>query len=335
MVEWPCTGPECLTAKESAMKQRLKLWVVAFCGLFAPVAAQGEAASTPGSPEFEAAVDLWLQGKEEPAIRAFAELAPLGDSDAQLMLGLIDITPVYQGAWVRSLSRSDRLALLRAEGGISGRNWIEVAAQVSPHAQTWLQLWDGDAKADVMLAFAQQGEARAAHMAARTLFSREKRGFGALADDPAFPEMLQPVAILDWQHDAPEKAKAAIAVLPAGAPGKRLLGLGDPVAKDLYAWAESHPQGQAFLTTLAALCPASTAPAADMAAYFAQAGGSWGWAWIGPPAENLIDPVRYAESPKAVEAAANLLRSRPLAAPELIAASPCMAGLMAQRAKAP
>jgi hypothetical protein len=58
-------------------------------------------------------------------------------------------------------------------------------------------------------------------------------------------------------------------------------------------------------------------------------------AWIGPPSEMLIDPLRYATSPKAAETASNLLRGTYFAEPDLFAASPCIAELTARQAKAP
>lgn len=314
------------------MNRKLTLAVVvigAVCALGSPKA------TAQNSSGFDTAVESWLQGQEEPAIRALADLASKGDTKAQILLALIDTTLAYQGPWVRSLPRSERLKLLRAEGGISGQSWMKIAAQSSDLAQHWLNMWDGDAKAEVILDFARQGELRAAHLAARTLHAREKHGIGALADDPAFPEILLPAAILDWQRDDPVKAKAATQQLTSGAPGQRVLGLGDPAAAELYAWAKEAPQGRALLATLAALCPASQAPAEDLAAFFAQSGGYWGLAWIGPPSETLIDPMRYATSPKAAEIAANLLRSAPLAAPDIMAASPCIAEVMAQKISTP
>lgn len=305
---------------------------LAAVGLVQPV--QAVPVTGQDDPAFEAAVADWLAGREEPAIRALGQLAQGGNPAAQILLGLLDTTPAYQGDWQAALPRAERLKVLRAPGGLSGRSWMLAAAASEPLAQAWLRLWDGDADVAVVLDFARLGEARAAHMAARQLFTREKCCFAALAEDPAFPSFLMPLAIREWQASDPARARAALATLAPGDPGLRLFAAGPPEPADLLAWAENAPQGQRLLPILAAICPGSTSKAADLAAYLAQSGGYWGLAWIGPPSETLIDPDRYGASPQAARTALNLLRAGPLAGPEVLAASPCLASLLAARAKA-
>lgn len=303
---------------------RFLLAVLTLCtGLALPARAEIAGKDAPG---FAAAIEAWLAGDEAAAIPALAALAGQGNPAARLQLGLIDSTPAFQGNWLAALPRDQRIAHLRAPGGISGRNWLLMESD--PLARAWVQLWDGAATADLVLTFAAMGETRAAHMAARQLFIREKRGFGAIAGDPAFPPTLLPLAIRDWQRDDPARAKAAAAALPPGLPGAGLIGSAPPSPAALYDWAQATPYLAPHLTTLARLCPQSPSPDKDLAAYLSQTGGVWGLAWIGPPSAGLIDPARYGASPKAAEVARNALRAGALADPAAIAASPCLQTLL-------
>lgn len=311
-----------------------RAWVVAVVYALSAALAPAMAAPVAGQddPAFEAAVADWLEGSEGPALTALSQLAAQGSAAAQVFLAIIDTTPAYQGDWLASLSRDQRIAVLRAPGGLSGQNWMRVAAEREPLAQAFLRLWDGDATPQVVLDFARLGEMRIAHMAARQLFSREKRGFGAVADDPAFPPGLTPLAIRDWQDDDPARANSARADLAPGDPGRKVVGLGDPAPDEMLLWARSHPLAANLLRTLETLCPGSDLRAEDLAAYLSQSGGFWALAWVGPPSENLVDPARYAASPQAAQTAQSLLRAGPLAGPAAIAASPCIAALLEARA---
>ena len=312
----------------------LRAWIMAMAFAVSAALAPALAAPVAGQddPAFKAAVSDWLQASEGPALTALSQLAAQGNAAAQVFLAIIDTTPAYQGDWLTSLPRAQRIAVLRAPGGLSGQNWMRVAAEREPLAQAFLTLWDGDATADVVLDFARLGERRVAHMAARQLFSRERRGFGAIGDDPAFPPSLLPLAIRDWQDDDPARAKAALAGLAPGDPGRKVVGLGDPSDAALLLWAQDHPLGANLLKTLGTLCPGSALRAEDLAAYLSQAGGFWALAWLGPPSERLVDPARYAASPQAAQTALRLLRAGPLAGPQAIAASPCIAALLQARA---
>lgn len=315
-------------AKAWAMIALVALWAVLAPGTARAVAGQD-------APEFTAAVEAWLQGREETALENLSALAADGNAAAQILLAILDVTPAYQGDFLSGLPRDRRIALMRAPGGLSGQSWMRVAAGDEPLAQAWLRLWDGDAPAEVVLDFARLGEVRASHFAARQLHSREKRGFGAMADDPAFPPSLMPLAILDWQGDDPARARGARGALPGGHPGGRMLALPSPSPEALWLWAESDPLAANLRQTLTGLCPASDDPAQDLAAFLAQTGGFWALAWIGPPSEALVDPLRYAASPLAAQVARRLLRDRSAtggAAPGAgsLPASPCIAALLAE-----
>jgi len=281
-------------------------------------------------PRLMSALQQWLAAEELPALQAMAALAGEGNVAAQVFLGVVDATPAFQGPDLARLPRAERLALMRAPGGLSGTSWMRAAAATDPLAQTWLRLWSGDATAQVVLDFAALGETRAARMAARQLFLREKRGFGVLAGDPAFPPSLLPLAIRDWQTTDPARAAAALQALHPGDPARGFLGLGAPAPDDLLDWAGDDPLGRHLLPPLAALCPAPAPRGADLAAWMAQAGGWWALAWAGPPVETLIPPDRLAASPMGQRLAINLMRKGDLADAARLAASPCIQGLLAQ-----
>lgn len=279
---------------------------------------------------FSAAITAWLAGDEATALPALAALASRGNAAAAIQLGLIDSIPAYQGDWLASLPRDGRIAVLRAPGGISGRNWLLEAAETEPLAQVWLRLWDGDASVEVVRDFARLGELRAAHMAARQLFLRQKRSFGALAEDPDFPPSLMPLAILDWQKSDPARAAHALGELSPGDPALRVLGQDAPMPEALLIWAQHHPLAQNLVAALGRICPGDPITPEDFAAYLGQSGGSWALAWAGPPSQGLIDPGAYAKSPKAAETALNLLRGGPLIDAETLAKSPCLQSLLSQ-----
>jgi hypothetical protein len=75
------------------------------------------------APGFVAARTAWLKGEDMAALAAFSALARGGNVAAQLMLGTIDQSMTLPDA-VAALSRAERIALLRAPGGLSGRNWL-------------------------------------------------------------------------------------------------------------------------------------------------------------------------------------------------------------------
>ena len=238
------------------------------------------------APAFADALDLWLAGDEAAALPQLAALAQDDNRAAQILLGLIDTTPALQGDWLMALSRADRITLMRVPGGLSGQNWMREAAVTEPLAATWLTLWQGDAPMTVMIDFARQGEARAARIAAMTLARREKTGFAALADDPAYPAEVRAFAIREWQRSDPARAAQEAASLPPGDPQGEIRGL-HPAAAETAAWLEANPGGDPLVALCAALCPGADQPACHAAAYQAL-GGYWDLMALGSPAEAVI-----------------------------------------------
>jgi hypothetical protein len=294
---------------------RLALWAIAaLMTLALPLQAEVRPLAGQQDPAFQAALEAWLSGDEAKALPELAGLAAADNRAAQVLLGLIDVTPQYLGRWLYALPRPERVALMRApldgSGGVSGQNWLRAAAANEALAVAWVQLWDGNAKADVMLDFARLGEESATRTAAKRLARRDAKGFGALADDPDFPAFSLGLAIRDWQTTDPARAKAAQEALPLADPGRALIGPYQPDPLALLALAETDPALGMLDRHLVALCPNSgdaSARAKRLAAALDMLGGWWGLADLGPPVEALIEPDRWVASAQGKAAFVRLL----------------------------
>lgn len=137
---------------------------------------------------FRAAVALWLHDDEAKALPRLAEQAQDGNDAARLLLALIDTTAALQGPWLAALPRADRIALMRAPGGLSGRSWIHAAADASPLAASWRALWRAEPDPALPIAFAKAAEPRAARAAVIIQSARGVRGMQAYLAHPAFPQ---------------------------------------------------------------------------------------------------------------------------------------------------
>jgi hypothetical protein len=294
---------------------RLALWAIAaLMALALPLMAEVRPLAGRQDPAFQAALEAWLSGDEAQALPTLAGLAAADNRAAQVLLGLIDVTPQYQGRWLYALPRPERVALMRAQSvgssGVSGRNWLREAAVEEPLAAAWVQLWDGNAKAEIMLDFARLGEESATRTAAKRLARRDAKGFGVLADDPDFPLFAMGLAIRDWQKTDPARAKAAQEALPLADPGRALIGPYKPDPLALLALAETDPALWMLDRHLAALCPNSddvATRAKRLAAALEMLGGWWGLADLGPPVEALIKPDRWVTSAQGKAAFVRLL----------------------------
>lgn len=83
-------------------------------------------ANTAAAVPLDEALNAWLADNDYKALPALSDLARGGDTDAQLLLGVIAARP--HSPYVVNLPRSDLRALLRAPGGLSGASWLKVAA---------------------------------------------------------------------------------------------------------------------------------------------------------------------------------------------------------------
>ena len=205
---------------------------------------------------FRVAVAQWLDGDEAAALTALSQKAQAGNTAARILLALIDKTPALQGPWLTHLGRADRLALLRAPGGMSGRSWMHAASEDSPLAELWLQLWDVRASMELPVAFAAAGEPRAAREALVALAVRERRGFAGLADWEGYPSSLRHLVWREWKGD-PDRAEdrtAEIAALDPGDPQRQRVGL--PLSEAALAeWLLTAPEAAAVAAFCTARCP--------------------------------------------------------------------------------
>jgi hypothetical protein len=267
--------------------------------LVLPLTAQAEI-SGQTSPDFQSALQGWLENDDETSVPALAALAQDGNVAAQVLLGLIDTTFNLQGDWLPTLPREARITVMRRPGGLSGTNWLSVASQADPVATTWVKLWDGDATVSVVIDFARLGEARAARVAAMALAARQKRGFDTVADDPAFPAALMAYAIRDWQRTDPDRAAQASASLMPGDPQWAIIGQRLAFDAQVQTWLTSHPEGDALVALCETLCPQEPVAHCLAAAYDGM-GGYHALMALGSPVEALISSHDFNRSPRGLD----------------------------------
>jgi len=242
------------------------------------------------APAFVQALAHWLADDEEPALRAFAALAREGNRAAQILLGLIDKSPPLQGPWLASVSRNDRIALMRAPGGLSGQTWLTAAAD-HPLAANWLALLSVDAGLPVVLRFAELGEVRAAREALVVLAAREHADLRTV-----MPELLDPELIyLLWRTADAERRAMLLAHVPPDHPQRLMMGEErDPAV--LAHWLEHAPAARALSLLCDARCPDSQ-DTCRTGAYQALASHR-AILVLGSPAEALISQEEFLRSPR-------------------------------------
>ena len=287
---------------------------------------------------FEEALAQWLDDEEAEALPALAALAVGGNTAAQMLLALIDRTPALQGPWLSLRPRAERLELMRAPGGMSGRSWMHTAAEGEELAVLWLSLWNVDSPMSLPRAFAEAGEPRAAREALYALAVRERRGFADLVGWEGYPPSLRHLIWREWQDDADRAADRAeaIAALSPGDPQRRRVGL-EVAEADLVDWLLTAPEAAGIAALCADRCATDTAACA-LAAHGALASDR-ALLVFGPPSERLIDADTFHASPRGQAA---LLRRMLLAADargrraqfaKVEAVDSCLAGLLQAEAQ--
>ena len=259
-----------------------------------PIAGQSD-------PAFVAALEAWLQDDEASALPVLADLAGSGNSAAQLLLGLLDKRPELQGPWLSSMSREDRIGVMRAPGGISGRNWLHAAARSVPLAALWLRLQATDATPGLVLEMAQAGEPRAARVAVLALRSRQERGLETIAGAPDFPAAMR---FAVWEAALPgaglealgQRAGAEAENLEPGDPQREMAGLSDD-PNQREGWFRTSAVAEPIDALCTALCPETWDTCTEAA--LISVGGYRGLMSHGSPVEALIDTDRFAASTKA------------------------------------
>lgn len=286
------------------------------------------------APGLRAVVDRWL-ADDETALPDFAALAAEGNRAAQVLLALVDTRPELHGPWLAGLDRASRIALLRQPGGLSGRSWMEAAAEDTPLARLWLARWQADTPPEVVLAFAALGEARAARDTVLALAARQNAGIAQLADAPGYPPALRFLVWRIWRADPAQapRIETEIAALDPGDPqiAAHRAGPVDSAARD--AWLATAPLAAPLRAFCDATCPATAAPCAR--ATFAVVGGLTGLARLGPPAETLVPAEAWNGSPLGRAALLRRAEARdwndgPLLAAEIAGIDACTAAELAR-----
>lgn len=112
--------------------------------------------------DFNAAVDLWLDGNDETSLPALSVLANDGHTNAQIFLAQIERSSSLTSEFVRGLTRKERIALLRHPSGLSGRSWLVPSSEVSELAAALLETLDPQTRMDTALKLYELGENRIA-----------------------------------------------------------------------------------------------------------------------------------------------------------------------------
>jgi hypothetical protein len=256
-------------------------------------------------PGFQSALALWLDDDDETALTELAALAAEGNRAAQVLLAQIDVTPWFQGPWLVGLPRKERNALLRAPGGLSGRSWMQVAAEDTPLARLWLIQHLPDTTAETALAFAAMGESAAARQTLFALSRRGYHGFAASADDPNYPPDMRYLIWREWTEDPATRARAE-AEIAATHPGDPQLMHFDSRPIDPGAfddWLADAPLVASRRAFCEAACPDSVR-SCTRATYQLSVGkavfvsGHDGLLLAGSPSESLIAPAVWDSSPR-------------------------------------
>ena len=255
-----------------------------------PVVAQHDGIAGQSEAAFEDALAHWLQDDESTALTQLAALAGQGNSAARLLLGQIDKTPALQGPWLTRLTRADRIALLRAEGGLSGQNWIALDADQSPQARLWHDLWQGREGLNIARAFDALGDRRAVAQAVLAVASRQQTPFDAqtLAQD-WFPTGLAHLGD-GWGPDA-----AVLVQLHAGDPQRDMLGE-PPDSDDRADWLATQVEALALRALCDTRCPETSAACA--AVLLTAFSAYQALLTHGSPASTLVDDDTFAHSAK-------------------------------------
>lgn len=238
----------------------LRLWLTLVLLLGWSLAHAGEIAGE-NDPRFGVALDLWLEDDEATALPELAALAREGNRAAQVLLAIVDETAAYQGPWLAGRARQDRMAMMRAPGGLSGRSWMEAAAGDTPLARLWLAWQDPESNAEPALVLAALGEMGAAKRAFDALSRRQYRDLGGVADDPRFPSALRYLLWQEWvlRDGKAGRARAAaeIATRSPLAPEVVRFTL-RPVAPDQRdAWLATAAEARPLRALCNSTCPSS------------------------------------------------------------------------------
>ncbi len=150
---------------------RASLVVLWLCVLM-PLTAHAQGIPGSDAREFIEATEAWLAGDDDlSALQALSALANEDNAAAQILLARIAATPHLYSYISESMTRADRIALWRQPGGLSGRSWMQAAAQSSPLARAFLDNNTPSERPMSLRVLFEAGETAAATRSLRTLFN--------------------------------------------------------------------------------------------------------------------------------------------------------------------
>jgi hypothetical protein len=138
---------------------------------------------------FDEAVSAWLNVDDKTALPALSALAKAGDENAMLLLGLIDQSRP-RSDWLQSLDRKTVMDIMRAPGGLSGRNWLTEVEDLKSLAEALMYTGPDDdfaAKATVLLK-ADEWAGAIPHL--MTAFNQEPSSLVAISEATPLPARL-------------------------------------------------------------------------------------------------------------------------------------------------
>ncbi|ATX66266.1 hypothetical protein [Roseinatronobacter bogoriensis] len=253
-------------------------------------------------PDFQAALTLWLSGDEERAIPAFAALSHNDNAASQLLLGLIDKTAAIQGPLIASLSREERVTLLRSKGGMSGQNWVHAAAKTAVIARNWVSLWQMRGGVEIARSFAQNEEPRAARVALMAEMNRRGTGFApSLMSEAWYPDSMR--HLTRSRTLSPDE----VADLHPGNPTRKLAGLPLHDA-DLRNWLQETPLAMHLRAACDRHCPETTADC--VLALYKGFNSYDALLVIGSPSARLVPELNFAQSTRGIQSVARHIMVR-------------------------
>lgn len=301
--------------------------LMALIGAMAPLSLYASSPEIPGAqmPQFQAALTLWLTNDEDTSLGQFAQLARDGNEAAQTLLGVIDKSPALQGPYLAHLPRAERLRLLRAPGGISGRNWLH--ATQTPLAQAYRAMWTVDAGPEVIETLAQLGEARAVREALVTLSTRSHPALNTMPIEAVSPELLY---LLWFSADANRRAQIED-LIPPNHPQRGHFGTSRD-ARHIDDWLVSAELTQPLTSLCQAACPQDETQQANCrsAAYHALDSHA-ALLLLGTPVAALIPQEQFVASPRGQAAVlrrillSSVMRDRRAALATVAERSSCLA----------
>ncbi|SMO77045.1 hypothetical protein [Ruegeria faecimaris] len=142
---------------------------IAVC--LSPIAALSDSGSLQGEdvPEFNEAVQAWLDGDDLVALQNLAGQAQQGNTAAQILLASIASGSKYHSHVTTDMERKERIALLRKPGGLSGKSWLTEAQNSEALALALLQASKIGEKAPAIATLIELGEPQTAIIAAQSM----------------------------------------------------------------------------------------------------------------------------------------------------------------------